>query len=192
MNFLATLFDGGLLQAEAERDMGWVLVHSLWQISLLAGVYAALMTIVAKSVSGNSIPRRLCYLLVMLGLPMGTYVLLPPGRSRRQRTLAWSALPDVAMRPLKIPAGESNPVEADSPAVEPHVVPLDSVARESDASPATGGRLLEAFSRRCLPIYRGRRLFGWPGSCCSRYGPSGVGCMCSGCGVTACRCFRKR
>jgi S1-C subfamily serine protease len=46
------------------------------------------------------------------------------------------------MRPLESPAAEGNPVEADSLAVDRHVVPLNPSAHASDAAPATGGRLL--------------------------------------------------
>lgn len=140
MNLLATLFDAGLLQAQAER-MGWVLVHSLWQITLLAGAGAMVMRLLRNRSAATRYIAGCVTLLTMLGLSMGTYILLPPGAApttiaRVERAQA------VAMPPLESPAAESNLVEADLPAVEPDVVPLASAAREPDAAPATGGSLL--------------------------------------------------
>lgn len=53
MNAFATYFKAGFFQTEWAESMGWTLLHSLWQIVLVAAAYAQL----PQPDSGRIIPR---------------------------------------------------------------------------------------------------------------------------------------
>ena len=48
MNALRTVFQSGILEASWAERIGWTLLHSLWQIALIAGVYAVVAAMLRK------------------------------------------------------------------------------------------------------------------------------------------------
>ena len=71
MNTLTTL-----LQADWAERAGWTLLHSVWQIALVAAAYA-IATLVLRHRSASARYVLGCVaILAMLGLPMGTYAML--------------------------------------------------------------------------------------------------------------------
>ncbi len=64
------------LQADWAELMGWTLLHSLWQIALVAAVYAIVSLLLRNRSADARYVIGCVALLLMLGFPIGTYVLL--------------------------------------------------------------------------------------------------------------------
>ncbi len=75
MNALRTFFQSGILEASWAERIGWALLHSLWQIALIAGVYALIGAMLRKR---SAQARYLCgcaAMLAMLGAPVATWLI---------------------------------------------------------------------------------------------------------------------
>ena len=48
MNAIQRVFQVGILEAGWAERIGWTLLHSLWQIALIAGVYAMVAAMLQK------------------------------------------------------------------------------------------------------------------------------------------------
>lgn len=115
--FLQTCF-----QADCVERMGWTLIHSLWQIAAVTAVYA----IVALTLRNRSAPSRYlagcAAMLLMLGLPMLTYAVLPAAASAPHAAAAREPTEFVPLPAVDWPAPEggdlavSGPVRPEQPA----------------------------------------------------------------------------
>ncbi len=117
MNTLTTL-----LQADWAELAGWTLLHSVWQIALVAAAYA-IATLVLRHRSASARYVLGCVaILTMLGLPVATYGLL---------TSNATPTPIVASRMPAVEIAVEPPIELSTPpsgvigpfAVSPDVLP---------------------------------------------------------------------
>ncbi len=148
MNFLANVQDAFLRDAWAER-IGWTLVHSLWQIALLAGLYAALMLALRKRSAAARYVVGCGTLLAMLIVPVGTYLLSPHQASRvvaQAKTARHAAVESHA-------APAQNPPREQLHRVDPELVETVT-APESEVSPAaaTGPAAAPSVARSRLSL----------------------------------------
>jgi len=96
------------LQADWAERAGWALLHSLWQIVAVAALYA-IAALLLRNRSANSRYALGCFaILAMLGLPMGTYVLL--SHDRPLEIAQPSNTPAVAASPTESPARLSDTI----------------------------------------------------------------------------------
>ena len=78
---LAADFFALLLQSEVVQRFGWGLLHSLWQIAALAGLYYLVRLVIPKRFLSLRYHFGYAVLLLMLALPMATAMLMPTGES---------------------------------------------------------------------------------------------------------------
>ena len=65
-----------ILQADWAELVGWTLLHSLWQIALVAAAYAVLARVLRSRSADARYLIGCAALVAMLILPLGTYVVL--------------------------------------------------------------------------------------------------------------------
>lgn len=154
------------LQADWAERAAWSLLHSLWQIAVIAAVYA-IVAFVLRSRSANSRYLLGCAaMLVMLVLPAGTYVLLPDDSTSEiaeaSNTFAGPALPRpsatphntfteptvVSASPLP-PATHSDPTRVE--AISARGVATEAVTLESAVADQSATADLLSNLRPCLP-----------------------------------------
>jgi YVTN family beta-propeller protein len=161
MNAFATF-----LQADWTERAGWSLLHSLWQIAVVAAIYA-ITTFLLRNRSADCRYVVGCVaILLMLGLPAGTYVLL--SHDSRSETAEVNTTPVVVASPTESAKAASSLAEAASVSTSPlpRVTHGDFVPAEPAPAqtPITGTTTFEAavaaqpvttdlFSklRHCLP-----------------------------------------
>jgi len=143
MNALSNIPEARLLQGEWTERMGWTLLHSLWQIALLAGVYAALMLLLQRRSAATRYVVGCLTLSAMLGLSVSTYVLLPHDTARPTTAHVANApaVANLLVDSTERSAPDNHLAESNALAVEQAAMALDSTARESDKVPAGGGTL---------------------------------------------------
>ena len=140
------------LQAEWAERAGWTLLHSLWQIAVVAAAYA----ITACLLRNRSADRRYVLgcvaILAMLGLPVGTYVLQPHDLP----SAAELATPHSnSTEPAIVAAGPSPPSMHSDSSLAEGVTPETTIAKTTTteapvaAQPITTDLLSEL--RRFLP-----------------------------------------
>lgn len=105
MNGLATFLSAEFLQAEWLVRAGWTLVHSVWQITLLTIVFAAVVALLRRRSPQTRYIIGCVTLLAMLTLPMVTFLLLG-GNATDPAVSRAIHLPSLAMSPVE--AGESS------------------------------------------------------------------------------------
>jgi beta-lactamase regulating signal transducer with metallopeptidase domain len=72
----------GLLHSRFAETLGWTLVHSLWQLAVLAGLWAAGLALLRRASAGVRYVWACAGLALMLAAPVVTYArLLPPARA---------------------------------------------------------------------------------------------------------------
>ncbi len=112
------------VRADWAERMSWTLLHSLWQIALVVAAYAVAAAVLRNRSAGSRYVIGCAALCAMLGLPMGTYVLVPrhatprttdDGRTPvmadsveatlRAGNVSQDAVTDGGPLPLAVPAG---------------------------------------------------------------------------------------
>lgn len=132
---VATLFEVDFFQAPWFEHVGWVLVHSLWQIALLAAIYAVAMLVLQSRSAQTRYIVGCVTLLAMLGLPMSTYVVLPRDvTSPEIADLTHSPAASVPPAESSQPPWENELLDRGAHAIVSPAVPFVSVARESSAA----------------------------------------------------------
>ena len=126
MNTLQTFVQSGILEATWAERVGWALLHSLWQIALIAGVYALVAALLRKR---SAQARYLCgcaAMLAMLGAPVVTWLLLPgagdPWAGEREAVAVVAEAGDASPAGFAMEAVAPRPVEAVD--VPPAFVPV--------------------------------------------------------------------
>ncbi len=129
MNALTTL-----LQADWTERMGWTLLHSLWQIALVAAAYAIVSRLLPNRSANSRYVIGCAALIVMLAFPMGTYVLLSHDLKQvstdANHTPAVAELAAGLPRPIELPDSAASEMVAAPNAM----VPADSVATDLSAA----------------------------------------------------------
>ena len=147
-----------LLQADWAERVGWTLLHSLWQIALLAAAYA----LVSVSLKNRSATVRYCAgcvtLFAMLGLPLSTYFLQSQDTAQVSTdiddTPAVAELSADSHTPTNIVTQSENLVADPLPPVAPSNSAEPEIAPVSPAAVPAGSftdRLLSAL-RPWLPL----------------------------------------
>ena len=143
MNALVVSLQRGFVGAPWAERLGWTLLHSLWQITVVALVYALLSFLLRKR---SASVRYICAcgaLLVMMVLTVGTYLALPSGGS--------GALPAAEFGAIRAVTPDAGlPMRAEMLATRPHDVAIGEVTVLL-APEATPVALIGPSSRPLLP-----------------------------------------
>jgi beta-lactamase regulating signal transducer with metallopeptidase domain len=76
-SFLASMFPSPLVER-----IGWLLVHTLWQFALIAGLVLVLARLMRRQSAAVHYTLQTAALLLMVVAPVGSWFLLPPGAGR--------------------------------------------------------------------------------------------------------------
>ena len=120
MSLLSQFLRFGFLSAPWAERLGWTLLHSLWQITTVALVYALLSVLLRKKSARVRYVLACAALLAMMALMVGTYLSLPAGSA--------PLTPDLGSA-----AGEAGTSEIVSPAMS-----LPATVRRLDVSSVEG------------------------------------------------------
>lgn len=113
------------LQAAWAERTGWTLVHSLWQIAAITGVYALLVLVLRNRSASARYMVGCVAMAAMLALPAVTYVMLPTSAVPEVETLsdptpvAATPLPKPSMTPRDFTFTEPEAIAVDPPAAAP-------------------------------------------------------------------------
>ena len=150
MNNLETLLESYLQSGWAER-MGWTLLHSLWQITLIASIHGATLLVLRNRSATIRYFTSCLMLLAMLVLPMVTFVILPH-HTASIVTIREAHESPTTSSPIELdalPTSPQNPPATD--AISPFVAPSEFTTAAPTAAPATNDRLFADFSLSLRP-----------------------------------------
>ena len=105
------------LQADWAERIGWTLLHSLWQIALVAAAYTVVSLLFRNRSADFRYETGCAALLGMLGLPIGTYVLLSHDSAPASTEVGNSHA--LAELPGKTPVPPNNVGQNDAVTVDP-------------------------------------------------------------------------
>ena len=140
------------LQADWVERVGWTLLHSLWQIAAVAAAYAIAAFLLRNRSADGRYVLGCVAILAMLGLPVGTYVLLPHDLPPAAEL---ATLPSNSTEPAIVAAGPSPPSMHNDPSLAEALPAETTTARTVTleatvpAQPVTTDHLAEL--RRFLP-----------------------------------------
>jgi hypothetical protein len=142
MNAIQEFIQTGILEASWAERIGWTLLHSLWQIAVIAGVYALVSFMLRKHSAKARYLLGCGSLLAMICFPVGTYLLLPDGS--RPGATGPDTTPVVAEfmeeGATDYPLGAATPpmleASADPPVVQPDAGLAPAPVDAAEVSPA--------------------------------------------------------
>lgn len=137
-----------VLQAFAVERLGWAILHSLWQIAVVAVVFGLLSQVIGRRSIHLRYVTECCGLMLMVSAPAATFWLVPPAQSplvsrsrldvttERERNSRDSLAKPISEPPFRQPASTRSSHE-NEPTVEPATMPLGEVTsvRESGTLP---------------------------------------------------------
>lgn len=155
MSVAVVLSGYGFLDAAWVETLGWTLIHSLWQVVLVAGMFALASVFLRKSSAQARYVTGCIALVVMLCLPVGTfYALSAKVNGQVEAVHASKTLKDsepaVKQSAVSLPTGteaaSTTEQEGELPG-SPGPAPVSSAARAAFSSSTSGGDTEETKSR---------------------------------------------
>lgn len=140
------------LQADWAERVGWTLLHSLWQIAAVAAAYAITAFLLRNRSADGRYVLGCVAILAMLGLPVGTYVLLPndlPPAAELATPPSNSTEPAIAAAGPSAPSMHNDPSLAEVLPAETTTARTVTLEATVPAQPVTTDLLAEL--RRFLP-----------------------------------------